>query len=71
VTWKTLGLRAERERAFAGSYEPLELGAGVCAFLRGGEVLVAAAIRPRAAIVLPAGWRDVLGLDGLALAVRV
>ena len=71
VTWKTLGLRAERESAFAGSYEPVDLGPGVCAFVRGGEVLVAAAVRPRAAIVLPAGWRDVLGIDGLALAVRV
>ena len=71
VTWKTLGLRAERESAFAGSYEPLDLGPGVCAFVRGGEVLVAAAVRPGAAIVLPAGWRDVLGIDGLALAVRV
>ena len=30
----------------------------------------AAAVRPGAGVELPAGWRDVLGLPGLALAVR-
>jgi len=69
VTWKTLGLRAERERAFAGSYTPLDAGDGVCAFIRGDEVLVAAAVRPDATVRVPVGWRDVLGLDGLALCV--
>jgi (1->4)-alpha-D-glucan 1-alpha-D-glucosylmutase len=70
VTWKTLRLRAERAEAFAGSYERLDLGGGVCAFTRGGEVLVAAAVDPRASIDVPAGWRDVLAVDGLALCVR-
>jgi (1->4)-alpha-D-glucan 1-alpha-D-glucosylmutase len=70
VTWKTLRLRAERVRAFAGSYEPLAAGDGVCAFLRGGEVLVAAAVHPDATVRVPAGWHDVLGVAGLALCVR-
>ena len=56
--------------AFAGSYEPVDLGPGVCAFVRGGEVLVAAAVRKDADVRLPRGWRDVLGVAGLALAVR-
>ncbi len=70
VTWKALALRGERPSAFAGSYEPVDAGEAVCAFLRGGEVLVAAAVRPDAAVRLPQGWRDVLGCEGLALAVR-
>jgi (1->4)-alpha-D-glucan 1-alpha-D-glucosylmutase len=70
VTWKTLTLRAEHAAAFAGSYEPLEFGPGLCAFTRGGEVLVAVATRPDTEPRLPEGWSDVLGLPGLALAVR-
>ena len=70
VTWRTLALRAEHPAAFAGSYEPLDLGAGVCAYTRGGEVLVAVAVRPDARVRVPDGWRDVLGLAGLALCVR-
>ncbi len=45
-------------------------GTDVCAFIRGGEVLAAAAVRPDAVVRPPAGWRDVLGVDGLALCVR-
>jgi (1->4)-alpha-D-glucan 1-alpha-D-glucosylmutase len=70
VTWKTLGLRAQHAAAFSGSYEAVDAGEGVCAFVRGGEVLVAAAVRPEATVRLPEGWRDVLGVEGLALAVR-
>jgi (1->4)-alpha-D-glucan 1-alpha-D-glucosylmutase len=70
VTWKTLNLRAEHTVAFAGSYEPVDAGDGVCAFVRGGEVLVAAAVQPGATVCLPDGWRDVLGVEGLALCVR-
>jgi (1->4)-alpha-D-glucan 1-alpha-D-glucosylmutase len=70
VTWKTLGLRAERAPAFAGTYEPVDAGDGVCAFVRGGEVLVAAAVRPDATVRAPEGWHDVLGVEGLALCVR-
>ena len=46
-----------------------DLGEGVCAFVRGGEVLVAAAVVPGAVVRLPQGWRDVLGVEGLALGV--
>ena len=70
VTWKTLQLRAERAAAFAGAYDRLDLGAGVCAYVRGGEVLVAAAVDPNATPHAPDGWRDVLGVDGLVLALR-
>jgi (1->4)-alpha-D-glucan 1-alpha-D-glucosylmutase len=70
VTWKTLRLRGERAAAFAGSYEPMPAGDGVCAFVRGGEVLVAAAVRPDATVRVPDGWHDVLGVEGLALCVR-
>ena len=70
VIWKTLALRAEHADAFAGAYEPVDAGQGVCAFVRGGEVIVAAAVRPDATVHLPAGWRDVLGVEGLALGVR-
>jgi (1->4)-alpha-D-glucan 1-alpha-D-glucosylmutase len=58
----TLGLRRERPAAFAGAYEPLDAGCDGCAFVRGGEVAVAVAVRgelPR--VRLPAGeWEDVL-----------
>jgi (1->4)-alpha-D-glucan 1-alpha-D-glucosylmutase len=70
VTWKTLTLRAQHSEAFAGAYEPFDLGQGVCAFVRGGEVLVAAAVAPDASPHAPDGWRDVLGVDGLLLCVR-
>jgi (1->4)-alpha-D-glucan 1-alpha-D-glucosylmutase len=70
VTWKTLVLRAQRAPAFAGTYEPVDAGDGVCAFVRGGEVLVAAAVRPGATVRAPEGWHDVLGVEGLALCVR-
>jgi (1->4)-alpha-D-glucan 1-alpha-D-glucosylmutase len=65
-----LRLRAERPEVFDGAYEPLPAGRDVCAYVRGGEVLVAAALRPGAPVELPEGWRDVLGLPGLALALR-
>jgi (1->4)-alpha-D-glucan 1-alpha-D-glucosylmutase len=69
VTWKALALRAEHAAAFEGSYEPVDLGDGVCAFVRGGEVLVAAAVAPEAVVRLPAGRGDVLGVEGVALGV--
>jgi (1->4)-alpha-D-glucan 1-alpha-D-glucosylmutase len=69
VTWRTLRFRAEHEEAFAGAYEPYDLGAGVCAFLRGGSVLAAAAVDPFVTPRAPDGWSDVLGVDGLLLCV--
>ena len=70
-TWKLflilrlLGLRARRPDVFAaGSYEPLEAGPDVCAFLRGGQVVVAVALRAAIGeepVSVPAGrWHDVL-----------
>ena len=70
VTSTALALRAERATAFAGPYEPIALGPGVCAYTRGGEVLVAVAIRVDAEVHVPDGWRDVLGVPGLALCMR-
>jgi (1->4)-alpha-D-glucan 1-alpha-D-glucosylmutase len=59
---RALALRARRPAAFAGAYEPVAAGPGVCAYLRGGEVLVVVAVRDwRAArLVLPGRWRSVL-----------
>jgi (1->4)-alpha-D-glucan 1-alpha-D-glucosylmutase len=70
-TWKMflilrlLGMRARRPEVFAaGDYEPLAAGPRVCAFVRGGTVLVAVALpdqAPEDEITVPAGtWRDVL-----------
>ena len=70
VAWKTLRMRAEHAEAFAGGYEPVDLGDGICAFVRDSEVLVAAAVRPGVVPVTPAGWHDALGVDGLLLALR-
>ena len=42
---EALALRKERPEAFAGSYEPLDAGPDVCAFVRGGDVLVVAVAR--------------------------
>jgi hypothetical protein len=70
VTWKPRALRAERTAAFAGAYEPLDLGGGIVAYVRGGEVLVAGAVAPDVAAHAPDGWADLLDLDGLVLAVR-
>jgi maltooligosyltrehalose synthase len=46
-----LRLRAEHPEAFLGAYEPVEAGKDVVAFVRGGEIGVAVALRPGA--VLP------------------
>ena len=69
---ETLALRARRPAAFAGSYEPVEAGEDVVAFTRGGEVLVAVAVRGdlRAFRAPPGEWRDVVRTDTLFLAER-
>jgi (1->4)-alpha-D-glucan 1-alpha-D-glucosylmutase len=64
VIWRTLRFRAGHARAFAGSYEAVEAGEGVCAFVRGGQVYVAAAVHPDAEVRFDG---DVLGVEGLAL----
>jgi (1->4)-alpha-D-glucan 1-alpha-D-glucosylmutase len=61
---RALALRAARPEAFDGDYEPLDAGPDACAFVRGGAVLAATAVRlspPEGSVDLPAGgWRDVL-----------
>jgi (1->4)-alpha-D-glucan 1-alpha-D-glucosylmutase len=48
VIREALALRARWPDAFAGPYEPVDAGPDVCAFTRGGEVLVAVPLRPEA-----------------------
>jgi (1->4)-alpha-D-glucan 1-alpha-D-glucosylmutase len=69
---RALALRARRPLAFAGAYEPLDAGEDVCAFTRGGEVLVAVAVRgDLAAFRPPVGrWRDVVRTETAVLAER-
>jgi len=69
----TLALRQRRPAAFAGPYEPVDAGKDVVAFTRGGQVLVAAAVRrDLSGFRSPAGeWRDVYRTAELLLAERV
>jgi (1->4)-alpha-D-glucan 1-alpha-D-glucosylmutase len=72
VTSRLLGLRTRRPDAFSGvtayaSYEPIDGGESVCAYLRGADVLTvvslsrAGADRQPALVGVPKGtWRDVL-----------
>jgi maltooligosyltrehalose synthase len=64
VIWRALDLRARRPAAFAGAYEPVDAGPDVCAYVRGGEVLVVVPVRDHGDAWLhgvPAGrWRDAL-----------
>jgi (1->4)-alpha-D-glucan 1-alpha-D-glucosylmutase len=55
---EALGLRARRPDVFADAYEPVDAGPDVCAFTRGGEVLVAVPLRPGARFAAPGGWRE-------------
>ncbi len=71
LIWRALDLRARRPGAFAGAYEPVAAGEGVCAFVRGdAEVLVAVPVRAYedAVLRLPGAasgaWRDVLSPGG-------
>jgi (1->4)-alpha-D-glucan 1-alpha-D-glucosylmutase len=64
---RLLGLRARRPEPFLAGYEPLDAGPDVCGFVRGGDVLVAVAVRgdedagPAVLADPPGGrWRDVL-----------
>jgi (1->4)-alpha-D-glucan 1-alpha-D-glucosylmutase len=62
LIWNALELRARRPSAFFGSYEPVDAGPGVAAYLRGGEVLVVVPVRDwdGARLSAPGRWRDVL-----------
>jgi (1->4)-alpha-D-glucan 1-alpha-D-glucosylmutase len=70
VLWRALELRSRRPEAFAGAYEPVAAGPGVCAFTRGGEVLAIAPVRDweDATLAGPGGrWRNVLTGEERAL----
>lgn len=69
---RSLALRERRPAAFASTYDPVDAGPEVCAFLRGGEVLVAVAVRgDLTGFALPAGtWADVARTPHLLLAER-
>ncbi len=72
LLWRALDLRRRRPEAFAGDYVPIAAGDDIVAFLRGGDVLVAVAVREEATGAAgwelpPAAtgrWRDVLGSGG-------
>jgi (1->4)-alpha-D-glucan 1-alpha-D-glucosylmutase len=73
ITERLLDLRRRRPEAFAGSYEPVDAGDDVVAYIRGGRVLVAVSVRdpgdgmgaPGARFRAPVDrWDDVL--PGLA-----
>ena len=71
---RALTLRSRRPDAFSGGYVPLDAGENAVAFVRGGAVLAAAAVRgePAAAIDVPAGtWRDTLDGGERALSGHV
>jgi (1->4)-alpha-D-glucan 1-alpha-D-glucosylmutase len=59
---RALALRARRPEAFAGGYEPIDAGPDVCAYVRGGEVLVVVPVRGGAStgVDVPGEWRSVL-----------
>jgi (1->4)-alpha-D-glucan 1-alpha-D-glucosylmutase len=71
LTVRALALRARRPAAFAARYTPLDAGEECCAYLRGGDVLAATAVRPdahAAGLEVPAGrWRNVLTGEELDL----
>jgi (1->4)-alpha-D-glucan 1-alpha-D-glucosylmutase len=59
VTQQALALRSRRPEAFSGSYEPVEKD-DLCAFTRGGEVLVAVPVRPGVHQDPGRPWREVV-----------
>jgi (1->4)-alpha-D-glucan 1-alpha-D-glucosylmutase len=69
---RTLAFRERRPAAFGSTYDPLEAGGDVCAFLRGGEVLVAVAVRGDLSTFQPPNgtWADVFRTPHLLLAER-
>jgi (1->4)-alpha-D-glucan 1-alpha-D-glucosylmutase len=69
---RSLALRARRPTVFTGSYEPLDAGRDVVAFVRGGQVLVAVAVRGDLRGFRPprGEWRDVVRTAQLLLAER-
>jgi (1->4)-alpha-D-glucan 1-alpha-D-glucosylmutase len=70
LTKTLLALRAERPGVFEGSYEPIDRGDDVCAYVRGGELLVAVGVRDGVEPRPPSGWRDLVRLPGLTVSTR-
>jgi maltooligosyltrehalose synthase len=75
---RALELRARRPEAFTGGYTPVAAGERCCAFLRGGSVLAATAIRSsnegielEVPAVAAGRWRHVLSGAELDLRGRV
>jgi maltooligosyltrehalose synthase len=69
---RLLALRARRPETFAtGSYEPLDAGPSMCAFVRGGQVLVTVPLREGAGkLDLPTGeWADAASIDVLGFTI--
>ena len=66
LIWKGLDLRARRPQAFAGVYDAIPADGGVCAYVRGSQVLVVVPVRDWHGAELALGprlagrWRDVL-----------
>jgi (1->4)-alpha-D-glucan 1-alpha-D-glucosylmutase len=69
---RALALRNRRPAAFGSTYDSVEAGGDVCAFLRGGEVLVAVAVRGDLSTFQPPSgtWADVFRTPHLLLAER-
>ena len=71
VLQRALDLRRRRPEPFAGDHHPLDAPDDLVAYVRGGQVAVAAALRPGVeptTDLLPAGtWQDVLGVEGLGV----
>ena len=67
-----LDLRKRNPEAFAGTYEPVDAGAGAIAYIRGGSVFVAAEIFQGGVLPEPEGdWTPVIsGFPGLKLLER-
>jgi (1->4)-alpha-D-glucan 1-alpha-D-glucosylmutase len=70
---EALRLRRERPEAFAGEYTPIDAGPDVCAYVRGGEILVVAVLREVGQEAVIEGWgsvRDLTGGRSYALVAR-
>ncbi|MDX6722469.1 MAG: (1-_4)-alpha-D-glucan 1-alpha-D-glucosylmutase [Solirubrobacteraceae bacterium] len=66
----TLALRASRPEAFRGAYEPVAAPAGVCAFVRGGEVLVVVPLRDGVSGTVEAPGFDPVPADRIGIHPR-
>jgi (1->4)-alpha-D-glucan 1-alpha-D-glucosylmutase len=68
---RALEVRARRPESFDGAYDPLKSASGICAFLRGRDVLVMVPIRDWSDAKLSGAegvWRDVFSGESQSLA---